>query len=157
MNLPSHDSSDIPEYFSETITLDAPVSLVWKHLVDPRSMSAWLGGSEYAVEVETTWEAGTAVVIRGVHHLPFESKGVVLVFEPCAALSFTQLSSLSRLPDQPASYTTLSFVLDAAGNQTILRFKASGFPTMVIYKHLQFYWRVTLDVFKAHVEACHRA
>lgn len=157
MNLPAHDSSDIPEYFSEEVTLDAPVSLVWKYLVDPRSMSAWMGGSDYAVEVETTWEVGSAIVVRGVHHLPFESRGMVLGFKPNQELSYTQLSSLSRLPDQPSSYTTLSFVLDAAGNRTILRFKASGFPTMVIYKHMQFYWLVTLDVFKAHVEACHQA
>lgn len=157
MNLPSHDGSDIPECFIEEVALDAPVSMVWEHLVNPRSMSEWLGGKDYSVEVDTAWEVGSAMVVRGVHHLPFESRGVVLSFKPCQALSFTQLSSLSRLPDQPSSYTTLSFVLQAAGNQTILRFKAAGFPTLVIYKHLQFYWPVTLDVFKAYVEARRQA
>lgn len=88
--------------------------------------------------MDTTWAVGGAIVVRGVHHLPFESRGTVLAFKPCQALSFTQLSSLSRLSDQQSNYTTLSFLLEAAGNQTILRFKASGFPTSVIYKHLRF-------------------
>lgn len=157
MNLPPHDGSDIPEYFCEEVMLYAPASTVWKHLVDPNSMSEWLGGSDYAVEVDTTWEVGSPIVVRGVHHLPFESKGVVLAFKPHQALSYTQLNSLSRLPDQPSSYTTLSFALEATGSQTMLRFEASGFPTSVIYKHLRFYWQGTLDVFKRYVEACQQA
>lgn len=157
MKLPSHDGGDIPPYFSEEVTLDAPVPVVWEHLANPRSMSEWLGGEDYSVAVDTTWEVGSAIVVRGVHHLPFESRDVVLAFKPCQALSFTQLNSLSLLPDQPSSYTTLHFVLEAAGHQTILRLKASGFSTSVIYKHLQFYWRVTLDVFKTCIEACHQA
>lgn len=156
MNLSSHDGSDIPECFSEEVTLDAPVSLVWEHLVDPHGMSEWLGGSDYSVEVDTTWEVGSPIVVQGVHHLPFESRGAVVVFNPRRELRYTQLSSLSRLLDQPSSYTTLSFALEAQGNQTMLRFGASGFPTLAIYKHLRFYWLGTLDVFKRYVEACQR-
>lgn len=148
---PDHHG-DFPDRFSEEVIIEAPVSQVWEHLASPRSMSQWLGGSDYAVEVDTTWEVGSAIVIRGVHHLPFENKGVVLVFRPCAALSYTHLSSLSRLPDQPSSYATLSFVLEGAGEQTILKLEVSEMPTAVIYKHLHFYWMGTLDAFKSYVE-----
>ncbi|MFC4762926.1 SRPBCC family protein [Dyella koreensis] len=153
MNLPSDDSGDIPDHFSEEVVLEKPAPVVWKHLVSHRSMREWLGGDDYAVEVDTTWALGSAIVIRGMHHLPFENRGVVLAFRPCEALSFTHLSSLSRLPDQPASYTKLSFELEAGGSRTLLRFEASGFPTIAIYRHLHFYWMGTLDIFKRYTES----
>ncbi|RUL77542.1 SRPBCC family protein [Dyella choica] len=153
MNLSLNDASDIPGHFSEEVVLERPVSVVWEHLVRPQSMREWLGGDDYAVEVDTTWALGSAIVVRGVHHLPFENRGVVLAFRPCKELSFTHLSSLSRLPDQSSSYTKLSFVLDADGDQTILKFKASGFPTTAIYRHLRFYWMGTIGAFKKYVES----
>ncbi|GLQ89109.1 hypothetical protein GCM10007898_26810 [Dyella flagellata] len=133
--------------------MEAPVAVVWEQLVSPRSMNEWLGGSDYSVEVDTTWTVGSAIVIRGIHHLRFENRGVVLAFKPFHSVSFTHLSSLSCLPDQPSSYTKLSFVLQADGSRTMLRFEASGFPTMAIYRHLHFYWMGTIDAFKRYVES----
>ncbi|GLQ98201.1 SRPBCC family protein [Dyella mobilis] len=149
---PRHDS-EIPARFNEEVVLDKPASAVWKHLVDLHSMREWLGGDDYSVEVETTWVPGSTIVIRGRHHLSFENTGVVLAFQPCEELSFTHCSSLSRLPDQPSSDTKLSFVIQADGDRTVLKFEASGFPTVAIYRHLHFYWAGTLDIFKRHVES----
>lgn len=152
MHPPSHDDCDIPACFNEEVVLEKPASVVWNHLVNLHSMREWLGGDDYSVEVETTWMPGTPMVIRGTHHLPFENTGLVLAFQPYKKLSFTHLSSLSRLPDQPSSYTKLSFTIQANGNRTVLRFEASGFPTMAIYRHVYFYWAGTLDSFKRYVE-----
>jgi uncharacterized protein YndB with AHSA1/START domain len=148
-----HDDNDIPGKFSDEVVLEKSASVVWQHLVNLRSMAEWLGGDDYSVEVETTWIPGSAIVIRGRHHLSFENRGVVLAFQQCQQLSFTHLSSLSRLPDQPSSYTTLSFAIQSNGDRTVLKFEASGFPTMAIYRHLQFYWVGTLDSFKRYVES----
>ncbi|MFC5742939.1 SRPBCC family protein [Dyella tabacisoli] len=153
MNLLSNDNGDIPDRFSEEVVLEKSAPVVWRHLVSHHEMRKWLGGDDYSVEVDTTWTIGSAIVIRGRHHLPFENRGEILAFRPCKELSFTHLSSLSRLPDQPSSYTKLSFALEAAGSQTILKFEASGFPTMAIYRHLHFYWMGTLAVFKRYTES----
>ncbi|MFK2892971.1 SRPBCC family protein [Dyella flagellata] len=153
MNPSSHDGSDIPTCFNEEVVLDKPASVVWKHLVNLHGMREWLGGDDYSVEVETAWTPGSAIVVRGKHHLSFENTGVVLAFQPCEELSFTHLSSLSRLPDEPSSYTKLSFVIQADGDRTVLKFEASGFPTPAIYRHLHFYWMGTLDAFKQYVES----
>lgn len=153
MILQSIDHSVIPGCFSDEVVLEKPVTEVWNHLVSHHSMRQWLGGDDYSVEVDTTWAVGSAIVIRGTHHRPFENRGIILAFCPHKELSFTHLSSLSRLPDQPSSYTKLSFVLKDAGTRTILRFEASGFPTMAIYRHLHFYWMGTLDVFKQYTES----
>lgn len=152
MDLRSDDNGDIPDRFSAEVVLEKPAPVVWRQLVGLPDMREWLGGDDYSVEVDTTWALGSAIVIRGIHHLPFESRGIVLAFRPCEELSFTHLGSLSRLPDLPSSYTTLSFVLEAAQSRTFLRFEASGFPTMAIYKHLHFYWMGTLDAFKRYAE-----
>ncbi|WP_267225578.1 SRPBCC family protein [Dyella silvae] len=153
MSLLSNDHGNIPDCFGEKVVLERPVAEVWRHLVGHHSMRQWLGGDEYSVEVDTTWAVGSAIVIRGTHHLPFENKGIILAYCPYEELSFTHLSSLSRLPDQPSSYTKLRFVLEDAGTRTLLRFEASGFPTMAIYRHLHFYWMGTLDVFKQYTES----
>ena len=153
MNPPSSVDCVAPACFREEVVVEKPVAVVWNHLVDLHSMREWLGGDDYSVEVETTWKRGSAIVIRGMHHLPFENRGVVLSFQPCEEVSFTHLSSLSRLPDQPSSYTKLRFAVHADGHRTVLKFEASGFPTMSIYRHLQFYWTGTLDAFRRYAES----
>lgn len=153
MNPAPNEDGDIPGHFREEVVLERPASVVWQHLVSLPSMREWLGGADYSVEVDTTWVPGSAIVVRGVHHVPFENRGLVLAFVPCKELSFTHMSSLSRLPDQPSSYTRLRFVLDTQGNQTTLEFEASGFPTAAIYRHLRFYWSGTLAAFKRYVES----
>jgi hypothetical protein len=117
-------------------------------------MKAWLGEPEMAIEVETDWAIGSPIVVRGFHHTAFSNSGVVLHFAPPTKLVYTHASSLSRLPDEPASYTTFDFTLDEqVGERTALTFAASAFPTETIFKHLRFYWRGTLAVLKQHAEA----
>jgi uncharacterized protein YndB with AHSA1/START domain len=153
MNPPSSACCDTPAYFHEEVVVERPVAVVWNHLVNVNSMREWLGGDDYSVEVETTWMRGSPIVIRGTHHLPFENRGVVLAFQPCEEVSFTHLSSLSRLPDQSSSYTKLRFAVHAEGHRTVLKFEASGFPSMSIYRHLQFYWAGTLGAFRRYAES----
>ena len=95
--------------FEQSILISAPASAVWESMTEARLMQEWMGDPEMAVRVETDWTVGGAVVVRGFHHVPFENTGTVLAFEPGKQLAYTHLSSLSRLPDEPASYTTLAF------------------------------------------------
>jgi uncharacterized protein YndB with AHSA1/START domain len=145
--------SRIPDSFRETVIIQAPPRAVWEYLTDPECMHEWLGDSAMSIEVETTWQVGSPIVIRGVHHKRFENIGTVLSFTPPKELSYTHLSSLSRLPKTPDSYTTLAFTLEPAQNHTTLTVVASHFPTMAIYRHLEFYWAGTLSVIKRGVES----
>ena len=76
----------------------------------------------------------------------------VLAFEPPTVLRYSHLSSLSRLPDAPESYSVFEFRLAQRGGGTSLTVLLSGFPTESIRKHLEFYWRGTLGVLKRFVE-----
>jgi uncharacterized protein YndB with AHSA1/START domain len=141
-----------PQLFEQIITIYAPVEQVWTLLTDIESMKTWMGEPEMMLEIETDWMIGAPIIVRGFHHVPFINIGTVLKFTPPAGLAYTHLSSLSHLPDEPGSYTTLEFILAPAGCTTNLQLRASGFPTSSIFKHLKLYWSGALEIFKQHVE-----
>jgi uncharacterized protein YndB with AHSA1/START domain len=141
------------QQFSETIDIDASTLRVWKALTGPEHMRTWMGDPAMELEVAVDWRVGGAMSVRGIHHGYFENRGVVLAFEPETRLSYTHLSSVSRLPDAPESYSTLDFRLQQAGERTRLALTLTGFPTDTIYRHLAFYWSGTLSALKRYVEA----
>ncbi|MGO4702574.1 SRPBCC family protein [Dyella sp. 2RAB6] len=140
----------------ESINIDAPPSIVWTSLTQPELMRAWMGEPAMNLEVSADWRLGGTITVRGVHTGRFENRGTVLAFEPETRLSYTHLSSVSRLPDEPASYTVLEFRLTSIGEQTRLEFEAHGFPTEVIFRHLAFYWGGTLDAIARQAVARHK-
>jgi hypothetical protein len=75
-----------------------------------------------------------------------------LRFESPTILRYSHLSSLSRLPDRPESYSIFEFRLAPVGEGTSLTIAISNFPTESIFKHIDFYWRVTIGIFKRFVE-----
>ena len=104
------------------------------------------------LEIDTEWTVGSPFVVRGFHHVHFENRGTVRTFEPGRALAYTQLSSLSRLPNVPENHSVIRFTLAPHNDGTSLTLTLSEFPTHTIYKHLDFYWRTTLGVLKQFVE-----
>lgn len=141
-----------PERIERTIIINASRSAVWEALTTPELMEQWMGEPEMMVEVETDWTVGGPILTRGFHYRRFENKGTVLRFEPTEALRYSHLSSASRLPDRPESYSVFEFRLEPAGDGTSLTVLVTGFPTESIFKHLDFYWRGTLGVLKQFVE-----
>lgn len=130
--------------FSTAITIDTTKAKVWTSLTDPETMATWLGEPEMQIDVQTDWQVGCPIFIRGFHHIPFENKGVVLHYDAEVRLAYSHLSSISRLADEPTSYSILEFSLAPSGNQTLLTLTISNFPTETIRKHLEFYWRTTM-------------
>lgn len=137
---------------SKSMTINASATKVWEALTVPALMKKWMFPAEIAIM--TDWKVGSPIVIRGeLHGIPFENKGTVRQYEPERLLQYSHLSSVSRLPDEPASYSLLEFRLTAiTESQTVLTLGLSNFPTQVIYKHLAFYWNVTLEIIKRMLE-----
>lgn len=136
---------------TKTITINAPPATVWAALTEPAIMQQWMAEEE--IEILTNWQIGQPMLIRGhLHRIKFENKGQVLQYQPERLLQYTHLSSLSRLPDEPASYTILAFRLAPSTAQTALTLTVWNFPTETIYKHLAFYWPVALAMAKKLIE-----
>ncbi len=135
----------------KTVEINAPPSKVWDVLTNPIFMKKWM--SETELDIVTDWQVGGPIITRGnLHRVNFENKGTVLQFEPGKILEYTHLSSISRLGDQPENYSIFEFRLTPIENQTSLTLTLSNFPTDAIYKHLVFYWNVTLEIIKKMVE-----
>jgi uncharacterized protein YndB with AHSA1/START domain len=136
----------------KTVVIAALPADVWNALTDPAAMRVWMGEPEMAIDVDTDWRPGSAIVISGVHHGPFRNHGIVLDAVPGALLRYTHLSSVSALADLPEHYSVIAFALDAVEGGTALRLTVERFANDVIYRHLDLYWRGTMEVFKAFVE-----
>lgn len=139
--------------FSTTAIIDSETSEVWASLTEPGLMTQWMADPEMKIEIHTDWKINAEIIIRGFHHLDFENKGIVLAYDKEKKLSYSHLSSLSRLPDNPGNYSVLEFILTPFDKQTRLTISVTNFPTETIRKHLEFYWRGTIVKIKKVAEA----
>ena len=138
--------------FEKKVLINADPATVWKALTEPAQMIQWMGEPEMKLTIETTWQVNSPITISGVHHIKFENKGTVLAYDPYSTLSYTHLSSVSRLSDKPEHYSIFKFVLAPVAEQTELTLTIENFPTEVIYQHLNFYWRTTVEKIRQFVE-----
>jgi uncharacterized protein YndB with AHSA1/START domain len=144
---------DYPQTVCKSIRINASSSAVWEALTQPQLMKSWMLDSE--VEIMTTWEVGSPVVINVQdvsYKTAFTNTGVVLQFLKNRVLEYSHFSSLSQLPDQPENYTVIRFTLQPDEDHTLLQLDLSNFPTASHYKHIDFYWNVTLEVLKRFLE-----
>ena len=150
------DNKTLPadsQKFNKAVTINASTSQVWHILTTPGLMRKWMMPDDVEINISTDWEVGSPMVIRGnMNGRNFENNGTVLKFEPEKTLEYSHLSSMSRLPDQPESYSIIEFGLQPMEDLTVLTLTISNFPTESIYKHLAFYWNVTLEVLKRMIE-----
>lgn len=136
---------------NNTIIINAKPAKVWEALTNPILMAKWMAETE--IEIITDWQVGNPITIQGdLHGIPFENNGYVLKFEPERTLRYSHLSSLSNLPDKMESYSIIEFTLQPKGNQTNFTLTLCNFPTETIYRHLAFYWRITLQMLKGFIE-----
>lgn len=137
---------------SHTVLIEAPPERVWMTLTNIREMIAWMAEPEMQLEIDTNWIVGESITIRGFHHAHFENRGLVRQFAPPYHLEYSQLSSISGLADTPENHSIFEFRLDPVGGRTSLTITLRNFPTESIFRHLDFYWRVTVGLLKKFVE-----
>ena len=136
----------------KTAIIKADPAKVWKALTDPELIRQWISNEE--IEILTTWEPGSPIILKGkLHGMDFENTGEVVAFEPEKLLHYTHKNSFSDLPDAPENYCHLIFSLTWEYGQTRLDLTIINFPTETIYKHLELYWRVTLNMIKFVIQA----
>ena len=140
------------QQIEKTIIIKALPSVVWNTLTNPELMKQWMGEPEMELEIITDWKVGNPIVIKGFHHIQFENKGTVLQFESNKVLQYNYLSSLSQLPDEPGNYSIIEFSLAPAEDHTSLSLTINNFPTETIFKHVDFYWRGTIEVLRKLIE-----
>lgn len=140
------------QQIKKSIFIDKTPSKVWKYLTSPHLMKKWMGDPEMDIEVISDWKTGSPIVIKTFHHVQFENKGTILQFEPESVFQYEYLSSMSNLEDLAENYTRITFRLVPEEKGTKLTVEAQNFPTVEIYKHLEFYWNGTVTLLKNCIE-----
>lgn len=131
------------------ITIDAPISEVWKALTDPEMIKQYMFGSE----VVTDWQVGSPIIYKGVWNgKPFEDKGKVLEFVPEKKLVTTHWSPMAGVPDIPENYHTVSYELNPENNQTHLVLTQDNNATEEEKSHSEQNWQMVLGTIKKLLE-----
>jgi uncharacterized protein YndB with AHSA1/START domain len=138
---------------SYSLLVHSSPQCLWNVLTLPKLMQQWMGEPEMNLDIQTDWVVGHSFSIQGFHHILFENKGVLLAFEPNTLLSYSSLSSVSKLVDSPENYSVIIFHLKPVDQSTELTITVSHFPTETIFKHLEFYWRTAIYQIKNKAES----
>jgi len=135
---------------SATITIEAPVSDVWKALTDPSLIRQYLFGTT----VVSDWREGAPITWKGEWQgKAYEDKGVILKLEPERIIRYTHYSPLSGQPDTPDNYHTVTVELRADGLRTHVLLSQDGNATEEERDHSRQNWLIMLDSLKRLLEA----
>lgn len=140
------------QVMNKTVIINTIPSTVWEFLTNPQLMKKWMFDTE--MDIITDWKVGNPITIRvdDWYKTHLENNGIILAFEPNRSLTYSHLSSLSKLPNNIENYSIIDFSLTTKEDQTALTITLSNFPTETIYKHLAFYWSVTIELLKRAIE-----
>src|SRR5689334_24375032 len=127
----------------------APPERVWAALTDPAQIAVYMQGSQ----VTTTWEVGSPITWDGEHDgRAYQDKGEVLTYDEPRELSVTHYSPMTGQPDEPESYHTLVYTLEATDGGTRLTLDQDGNDSEAQAEQFAANWQAMLDQVKEYVE-----
>jgi uncharacterized protein YndB with AHSA1/START domain len=96
-----------------TVLVDAPPSTIWRALTLPHLTKLYMEGWQ----ARSTWKVGSPLLwvekLEGTEQV--RAHGTVMACIPDRRLRYTRLILDGKLPDEPASYTTVDITLEAEG------------------------------------------
>lgn len=136
---------------TKSITINATPERVWEAITVPEMIKQYM----YGAEVISDWEKDSPIVYKGVWEgQPYEDKGIILEIKPNELLTFTYLSAMSGLPDQPENYNEVSFALsEVAKDQTKFTVTQTNNPTQEAATKAEETWGMMLGGIKKLLEA----
>lgn len=130
-------------------TIDAPIERVWDALTNPHLIKQFMFGTEAVSD----WKVGSPIVWRGVWQgKPYEDKGTILKMEPPHLLQYSHFSPLSGAPDLPENYHTLTYVLTAKGDKTLVELSQDNNASDEEVQHSTGMWQQLLVSLKKVLE-----
>ncbi len=96
-----------------TVLVEASPMVIWEVLTDPLSTKLYLGGQQ----ARSTWKTGASVLwVETIERSEtLRAKGTVMASMPGHRLRYTKLPTDGKLPDEPASYTTVDLFMEEVG------------------------------------------
>src|SRR6476469_1983945 len=130
-------------------TIDAPIERVWDALTNPELIKQFMFGTE----VVSDWKVESPIVWKGVWQgKPYEDKGTILKMEPPHLLRCSHFSPLSGAPDVPESYHTLTYMLTAKDDKTLVELSQDNNSSEEEVQHSTGMWQQLLISLKNVLE-----
>src|SRR6187549_2852954 len=109
---------------TQSYSIKATKSKVWKALTDPEIIKKYFFGTE----TTTDWKVGSPIIFRGEWEgKPYEDKGTILEIEKEKFVKYNYWSSFSGTPDVPANYNNITYAVKEANGETVLTVTQDGF------------------------------
>ena len=130
--------------------LDVSKEAVWKALTTPESIKEYMFGAD----VKSDWKVGSPITWSGEFKgKSYEDKGEILEFDKGNKLAYSHFSPLSRMPDKPENYHTVTITLSGANqNKTNVRLEQDNNANEEAKAESEKNWNTMLDGLKKHVE-----
>ncbi len=132
-----------------SITIRAPLALVWQALVEPKAIKEYMFGTE----VKSDFRQGSPIVWKGTWKgKPYEDKGTILQLQPERKLQYSHFSPLAGMEDKPQNYHTVTIELLAQGDHTVVMLSQDNNSSEEERDHSRENWETMLESLKDFVE-----
>ncbi len=132
-----------------TITVNAPVAVVWDALTNPTIITQYMFGAE----VVSDWHEGSRIIWKGIwNEKPYEDHGVILKIAKESLLQYTHFSPLTGQPDLPENYHTVTTTLTSDGTKTTVTILQDGNQSEEARAHSEKNWGMMLSGLKKVIE-----
>ena len=130
-------------------TIDAPSADVWKALVTPAAIEAYMFGTA----VTSDWVVGSPIVWKGQWQgRPYEDKGIILRVVPERVLEYSHFSPLAGVPDLPENYHIVTVRLSPDEDRTRVTLSQDNNPTEQVRDRSEENWSLMLAALKQFLE-----
>lgn len=133
----------------KSILINAPVTNVWRALVDPVLIKQYYFG----VDAIGEWKEGNTIIFKGEWQgKPIEGKGKVLQVEHQRRLKHSYWSNSSGLEDHPKNYHIVTYQLTAEDDNTRLVVTEENLATKEMKEQSSKLWEMILGNLKKLLE-----
>ncbi|HEX4443474.1 MAG TPA: SRPBCC domain-containing protein [Galbitalea sp.] len=132
------------------VTVNASPERVWAALTDPAQIRQYMFGSD----VTSDWTVGSPITYAGEYEgKRYEDYGEILEIMPPERLRTTHFSPLSKQPDAPENYHTITYTLERSGGATRLELTQDNNHSEEEVRHSASHWQQALETLRSVVES----
>lgn len=131
-----------------SVEINAPISKVWKALVEPEQIKKYLFGTD----TKSDWKVGSPITFSGVWEgKAYEDKGTILAIEPEKLLKYNYWSSWQG-EDSLEKRQIISYKLKAENGKTVFTLIQENCATEEAKDHSASNWNSVLNSMKGMLE-----
>ena len=129
--------------------IDAPISKVWKALIDPEAIKTYMFGTT----IVTDWKPGSKILWKGEWKgQRYEDTGTVLQIKENEMIQYDHFSPMSGQPDIPENHHTVTIKLEEKGTGTIVKLTQDNNASEQAREHSRSNWNMMLTKLKDYLE-----